>query len=82
MHHLDRQREIDRGDSLLDEILDRLDVVIGRRLEFLHAARIVEREVFVNGTELFRSRIRNRFQRTHLGMAASARYHSISTRTR
>ena len=56
MHHLDRQRRIDRGDSLFDEILDRLDVVIGGRLELLHAARIVEREVLVNGAELFRGR--------------------------
>ena len=68
MHHLDRQRGIDRGDPLLDEILDRFDVVIGGRFEFLHAARIVEREVFENGAELFRSRGRNRFQRADLGM--------------
>ena len=59
---------IDRGDSLLDKILDRLDVVIGGRLELLDAARIVEREVLVNGAELFRSRGRNRFQRTDRGM--------------
>ena len=68
MHHLDRQRRIDRGDSLFDEILDRLDVVIGGRLEFLHAARVVEREVLVNGAELFRGRGGNRFQRADRGM--------------
>ena len=68
MHHLDRQRRIDRGDSLFDEILDRLDVVIGGRLEFLHPARIVEREVLVNGAELFRGRRGDRFQRADLGM--------------
>ena len=68
MHHLNRQCRIDRGDSLLDEILDRLDVVIGGRFELFDAARIIEREVLVNGAELFRSRGRNRFQRTDRGM--------------
>ena len=48
MHHLDRQRGVDRGDPLLDEILDRLDVVIGGRFECLHAACIVESEVLKN----------------------------------
>ncbi len=68
MHHLDRQRRIDRGDALLDKILDCFDVVIGGRLEFLHAARIVEREVVENGAELLRSGGGNRFQRADLGM--------------
>src|SRR6202451_3088771 len=68
MHHLDRQRRVDRGDAFFDEILDRLDVVIGGRFEFLHAARIVEREVLVNGAELFRGRGGNWFQRADLGV--------------
>ena len=68
MHHLDRQRRIDRGDSLFYEILDRFDVVIGGRLKLLHPARIVEREVLVNGAELFRGRRWERFQRTDLRM--------------
>ncbi len=63
MHHLDRQCGIDCGDTLLDEVLDRLDVVIGGRLEFLHAARIVEREVLEDGAQLLRGCGRHRFQR-------------------
>jgi len=68
MHHLDWESSINRGDPLFDKILDRLDVVIGGRLELFHAARIVECEVFVSGAQLLRSRGGNRSQRADRGM--------------
>jgi hypothetical protein len=40
MHHLGGKSRVERGDFFLDEILDRLDVVIGRRLQCLDPARV------------------------------------------
>src|SRR5271155_1938632 len=61
-----RELRIKRGQAFLEKIFDRLDVVIGLRLQFLYAARIIDREDFIDRAKLVlcrRGQRRDRIER-------------------
>ncbi len=54
MDHLDRQRRVDIGEAFLDEVFDRLNVVVGLSFERFHAARVGGTEIGVERAQAAR----------------------------